>query len=380
MIKVLFVYDYFYPAYKAGGPIQSLVNLAKSLQDKYEISVCTGCNDHNTTEKLAGIDTGKWTEIKLPDSEKKLQVWYAQRNSITKQLFKHILKDAEPAVIYLNGIFSYHFVMIPLLAAKKSAHNIVIAPRGMLQRGALAGKAAKKKLYLGLLQFSGFLKGVTWHATNEDEKGDIRKIFGNGAKVIVAPNIPKCPVDKITPALKEPGKLRLVYLSLIAEKKNLLQLIEIVLKSNGGISLDIYGPAKDTDYWETCKAKMKNNEDRIRYRGDVQPHHVQETFMQYDASILLTKGENFGHALYESLSVGRPVITSFFTPWNRLEEKQAGWNLNIDDDKGCLITMNLIAQMSNDAFSGYCSGAHELAKAYYAVSADLSSYHQLFGK
>jgi glycosyltransferase involved in cell wall biosynthesis len=378
MPKILFVYDYFYPAYKAGGPIQSLTNLAIGLLHKHEVSIFTGCNDHNTADKLTDIDADKWSAISLPGTAERLQVWYANRKTITKHLFRSILKDAGPAVIYLNGIFSYRFIIIPLLAVNPAKNKIVIAPRGMLQAGALAGKSIKKKLYLTALKLSGLVKNVTWHATNEEEERDIRKAFGNNIHVTVAANIAKAPVNNITGSEKAIGQLRLIYLSLIAAKKNLLQAIELINKLAANITLDIYGPVKDAAYWKKCEQAIAASDGKVNYKGDIRPELVQDTFAKYDASILLTKGENFGHALYESMSAGRPIITSYFTPWNELEQKRTGWNLDIADNDVCLNRLESICNLDNDSFNIYCNGAYEMAKLYYRESSDLSSYYEIF--
>lgn len=91
MPKLLFVYDHFFPAYKAGGPIQSLANLAGCLQDEYEVSVFTGSTDHNSTEKLKDIDADEWSAVALPGTGKNLQVWYASAGTITRKLFRRIV-------------------------------------------------------------------------------------------------------------------------------------------------------------------------------------------------------------------------------------------------------------------------------------------------
>ncbi len=372
------MYDHFYPAYRAGGPIQSLTNLANALQHGYEISVVTSAGDHNTAGTLPGIKINEWSCVKFPGAKSTIEVYYALKEKVSSHFFLSILQNKKPDLIYLNGIFSFRFVIIPLIAANKLKTKVVLCPRGMLQSGALAGKSFKKKIFLKALKLSGLVKNITWHATNTEEADDVKKIFGSSANVIVAGNIPKRPFETIVASDKKAGEFRLVYISLIAAKKNLLQLIELVNKSNG-VSLDIYGPVKDKDYWQTCKPAIADSKGAVSYKGELKPEQVQETFALYDASALLTKGENFGHALYESLSAGRPLITSFFTPWSNLDEKEAGWNLDIGNDEMCLATLQSIAQMDRDTFSSYCEGAHKLANSYYKASADLSNYHQLFG-
>ena len=111
--------------------------------------------------------------------------------------------------------------------------------------------------------------------------------------------------------------------------------------------------------------------------GDVLPQQVQKIFEQYDASVLLTKGENFGHALYESMSAGRPVITSYFTPWNKLETKKAGWNLDIADQQICIKKLEAICAMDAELFNSFCGGAYKLATNYYESINAIEKYTKL---
>ncbi len=369
--RLLIVYDYFYPAYKAGGPIQSLVNLSIALQDKFEIAVFTGAFDLHSGEPMKHLITNEWSSVKLPGQTTPIKVWYAGSHQPNLQTCKDLKKDFKPDAIYLNGIFSLRFLVFPLIAFKDT--SIVICPRGMLQSGALAGKSFKKKIYLNALKFSGLFSKVSWHATNEEESNDIKKLAGNNAKVFVAGNLPKQPFSRFTPVAKKAGQLRLVYLSLIASKKNLLMAIRLLDKVKGEVSLDIYGPVKDKHYWEECLKAIGSSKASIRYNNDVRPEDVQNIFSQYDAGIFLTKGENFGHALYECLSVGRPIITSFFTAWNDLELKRSGWNVDISNDESVVEKINEIVRMPADIYDEFCEGALKEAKFYYQT-ADATVY------
>ena len=55
---------------------------------------------------------------------------------------------------------------------------------------------------------------------------------------------------------------------------------------------------------------------RVTYRGEVPHARVRETFHRYDAFVFPTRGENFGHAVAESLSASCPVLCSAATPWS----------------------------------------------------------------
>ena len=55
--KVVIVYEYFYPGFLAGGPIQSLVNMVKELHPLYDFTVITSAYDLNSTQPYLGVKT-----------------------------------------------------------------------------------------------------------------------------------------------------------------------------------------------------------------------------------------------------------------------------------------------------------------------------------
>ena len=54
-----------------------------------------------------------------------------------KLSIKTVLNTHSFDVIYLNSLYSYNFTLIPLWLLKSSNRRIVLAPRGMLGKGAL---------------------------------------------------------------------------------------------------------------------------------------------------------------------------------------------------------------------------------------------------
>jgi glycosyltransferase involved in cell wall biosynthesis len=112
--------------------------------------------------------------------------------------------------------------------------------------------------------------------------------------------------------------------------------------------------------------------------GNVKPANVQQVLSSAHVFILPTKGENFGHALYESLSVGRPIITSFFTPWDNLEQNKAGFNVDIANDESLVLAIEKFKAMEQQEYNEYCNGAHSLANNYYKNMDSENKYGQLF--
>jgi glycosyltransferase involved in cell wall biosynthesis len=195
---------------------------------------------------------------------------------------------------------------------------------------------------------------------------------------MIAPNIPKKPYLNVPIITKEAGELKLVYLSLINEHKNLLLLLQLISNIKSRISLDIFGPVVDEMYWNRCKGLIEKMPEKVHYKGVIEPSRVQEVLSQYHVFILFTKGENFGHAIYESLSVGRPVITSHFTPWKNLSNQRAGANVDFENLNETIEKMNLFVALPQHEYNLFCSSALEMATSYYSELEAEKKYVELF--
>ncbi len=378
---ILIAYDYFFPGYRAGGPVQSLTNLMIALQHQYSFAVLTTGYDLMADEPYKSVELDMWNEISIPSIDSPINIWYASKGNPDYKNLKQLIYQLNPSVIYINGIFSYRFFLLPLLASRNlPSIRIVICPRGMLQSGALSVKSKKKIFYIKTLQITGLLKKSKWHATNLEEANDIATFFPLNKGSVIAYNIPKVPLSNMFIPKKNAGELRLVYLSLITEKKNLKLLLQALQLLPDLVTLDIYGPVKDAQYWQQCKEIIKAISDRVKYMGDIEPLKVQEALSSYHALCILTKGENFGHALYESLSVGRPVITSYYTPWLDLEKSKAGTNADISQMDDCIKNINKLATMQQDEYNTYCNGAYQMSVSYYDSLNSMETYRKLFGE
>lgn len=363
--KILIIYDYFYPAYKAGGITQSLYNLFSALQNKYSINVICSNSDLNNEALIS--------DNKLDNT------LYISKFTILKYLIQ--LDKISISFIYLNGIFSLFFFVVPLVYFKifYPKIKIIVAPRGMMQAGALEIRSTKKNIYIKLLKILGFFNNNIWHATDEQELIDIKKTIGENSNIIIAKNIPKTPNTEIIKINKKNNSLKLVFMSLITEKKNLHLILESIKLIKFNLFFDIYGPIKDASYWELCKTIIINLPANIQvnYKGSIEPIFVQDTLQKYHALILPSKGENFGHAIYEALSVGRPIIISNFTPWNELNERKIGWNVETEEMM-ILNAINELNLLTEIEYELYCQNSLLCAKEYYKKSIDLDSYYSLF--
>lgn len=365
MKKILIICEYFYPGYLAGGPIQSLVNLIAVLGKEYEIAVYTSAYDLGAHAPYEGYTPNDWNLVTIGNVP--CRVFYSTQPTL--QQHRQVLHDSTPHFVYINGLYIPSILAYALWVRKSNqlTPTYIISPRGMLQPGAISNKRLQKKFYLFALKSLGLFRSCYWHVTHTTEVQDVYREISKTAAVRIAENIPKPPFHIFIPPNKEKGKLKLVYISILSAKKNVLGLLEALQQVRTNIELTIYGPIKDSSYWELCQQRIQTLPPHVEvvYQGDIQPALVQNTISAYDALVLLTKGENFGHAIFESLSVGRPVITSHFTPWNDLAAQSAGWNIDITNKQEIIMQLEHCANLEQHDWQIFCKGAWQKAFAYF---------------
>jgi glycosyltransferase involved in cell wall biosynthesis len=311
----LFIFtQYFTPAKKAGGPITSISNLVKSMDMDFKI-IARG-QDLNENEDLEGIQINNWIEE---------HNYFIGRGFRSIRTYFKLLKAEKKEAFYVNGIFDWKMNLLPILIGEK----VIISPRGMLQKGALSNGSLKKGLYLAILHYSLKSKSVKWHATDEVEAKDIQTIFGKNEKIEIISNIPNFfDTNKVYKKDKSKKEIKLVYYSLISKKKQLDKILLSMDESKVPITLDIYGPIKDEQYWQECM-ELVNKSDRLKcsvtYKGHISVDLLPSILPSYDFFILLTLGENFGHAIFEALNCHLPIIISSKTPWQLKENEEFGF-------------------------------------------------------
>lgn len=328
--KILICIDWYVPGFKAGGPIRSVSNIVNAFKNEFEFYILTSAYDLGETEAYEDVELNLWHET---DG---VFIKYLEKHLLNSSAIGGNIKEVEPDIIYLNSLFSRVFTLIPLAVARKNKIKTILAPRGMMGAGALDIKKTKKVSFLKLARLLGWYKNVTWHASTVEEKIEIERGFGKKAKVVIAQNIPlsqQLDLDNILDR-KNTGKLRFVFISRIAIKKNLNLAIDALKKvtSKQEVAFDIYGNIEDQEYYDTFKHDIKKHTGvSITYKGVLNPNDIAEIYANADFMILPTMHENYGHAIVEAWSNGCPVIISKNTPWKNLRVQDLGWDIDITD-------------------------------------------------
>lgn len=325
-MKILIIMGGFFPGQKYGGPPVSVDNLC-TLMSKQEFYIVTHNHDMGETKAYTDIKTG-WNK------RKNCEVLYLSDEEYKYKRFEKVIKELQPDIIYLQGLFQK--CIIPcLMLAKKNNVPVMLAPRGELCAGAFK-KKYKKIPYIAFLKLFGLIKNAYFQSTSDEETLAIEHFLtAQKEKVFLLNNVPSIPENKNLDSDKKSGQANFIFLSRIVPKKNLLAAINYMASVKGNVRFDIYGALEDKNYWEECKARIAQLPQNIKveYKGLINHDQVHDTFRKYDAFIFPTYSENFGHVIAESLMVGCPIIVSDQTPWTDVSKVKGGWSIPLDNSE-----------------------------------------------
>ncbi|MEO7766996.1 MAG: glycosyltransferase [Ferruginibacter sp.] len=372
MTTIFICIDWFYPAFKAGGPVQSVANLVARYHrpgTRFKI-YCSNTDLDGTV--LTGVAFDEWITFNAYT-----EVRYVSRANLTIAAIKREVKHTKADILFINGIYSWHFNFVPLFFCKVPLK--IISVRGMLHSGALAQKPFKKKVYLWCWKMLGLHRRNRFHASNNDEKQFIQNTFGKTTSISVASNFPRS-FSVQAPGYKIAGNLQLVSVALISAMKNYLPVLQALEHCTEMINYAIYGPVKDPGYWQQCLEQVKQlpANIRVQYHGDLDPTKIEEALKGSQVFILPSKSENFGHAIYEALSAGKPVVTSDKTPWNNLFKHNAGINVTVERTGELENAIRFFAAMNAEEFSKWNKGAREYAVKAIDLRAIQLQYDHMF--
>jgi glycosyltransferase involved in cell wall biosynthesis len=379
--KVILLFTGWYePGYKAGGPIQSCKNIVNILKGEYDFYIVCSDRDLGDKESYPNIPVNEWV-----NSSDSIHIWYASPNFINGKSIKNIVDNTRPDFVYFNSMYSPLYTLLPLWVLLRShfSGKIILAPRGMLHKGALKRKYFKKYVFLRLFRLISWHKRVVFHATNKQEQKDILSFFSTKASIIVLDNIPNTSFSNWHSKFKKPEELSCVFISRIHPKKNLYYFLKILSEINADMKLafDVYGVEEDENYAQDCKqfSSMLGKNIRVDFKGPIPYVDVFSTMQRYHVFVLPTLGENYGHVIYEALSAGDPVLISDQTPWRHLEEEKAGWDLPLNQKDKFKEAIREAVSWNQDEYDEWSKNAFDLAKNSVDIPRLFEKYKKLFG-
>jgi len=358
--KILITIDWFLPGIKSGGPVRSYKNMIDHLGAYYDFYIITRDSDLNSDTPYESVKSNEWNAYNAYTS-----IYYISKDKLNRDIIASLINEQQYDTIFVNGIYSFYFSILPVWLTRKKT-NVIVSARGMLNPQAFTVKKTKKKLFLTFARILGLYKSVKFHATNMDEANHIKLMISKKANVAVAPNLPR----KVFSTYKIPDFnsdiVSFISVARISIEKGTLNLIKAFQNIEKPVKLHLYGLIYDQAYWEKCLQYIDQLPEHIEivHKGVVDSEDVPNTISQYNYFVLLSEGENFGHSILEGLSAGRPVIISDATPWRNLQEKNIGWDVNLKDSKKIDSIFDSAIHMSNQDYNSMSKSAYEFAKAF----------------
>ena len=379
-MEILVFVEYYLPGFKSGGPIRSITNLVEHLGDETKFKIITLDRDFSDTKSYRRIQVNSWNQVGKAD------VFYVSANKFSLKFFRKIIRSTEFDKVYINGIFSYPFNIKPMILRRMGfipMIPMIIAPRGQLKPGALQLKWLKKRIFLLVAKWINIYVGVFWHATNELEAKEIQYWFGDQVPIVIAPNLaPLINEQKnlLHERKKYPGKIKVIFLARVSLTKNLDFALKKLELLTGIVRFDIYGPIDDEKYWQECQKTIKTlpKNIEVNYIGPISNDKVNSTLSEYHLFFLPTLGENFGHAILEAFMAGCPVLISDQTPWRKVEEKRAGWDISLSEPERFHQILDHCVKMNGTNFRELSKKTKEYGLQISRNDASLKIYRNLF--
>jgi glycosyltransferase involved in cell wall biosynthesis len=312
-MRLLIYTPHYLPATRYGGPVRSVHELARGL-------VALGHEVHMLTTDMDGpqrLDV----DLTGPTDLDGVQVHYCPIDT-PRRLYRSPAMAARARAlmpgmdgVHLNGVFLWPGPAIGRIA-RKAGVPVVLAPRGMLMPGLIAGKSRAIKLaWLVLFERANLAGAAALHVTAEAEAEGLREMGLDLAPIQVVPNgvtspPPPAPADIDAIWGDVPAGLRVAYLGRLGWNKGIDLAIEAV-RSHPGAMIRLAG-------YDEIGLRAKLEPRLIRPDGSTcgtflgQLDGVEKWALLAGADVLLVPSlqENFGNVVTEAMAIGTPVIAT----------------------------------------------------------------------
>ena len=155
--RVLVFNRTFLPGFKGGGPIRSISNLIRRLEDRFDFAVVTRDRDMGDTGPYPGMKIGDWNWVEG------CKVFYLAGEDVSGAVVRKVVRESGADLVYLNSFFEASFTQRVMWArrfGRLGGTAVCVAPRGEFSEGAMAQKRLKKKIFITLASLIGLYKGV----------------------------------------------------------------------------------------------------------------------------------------------------------------------------------------------------------------------------
>ncbi len=370
-LKILFPTGSFYPA-QTGGPDNTVYWITKALTRRGHRAVIS------TTDRGQGLPMprGRWLNTDYG------QVVYT-RNPIhylpLRVISRAVSQLRNTDVLHLSMITYPSSLIMAVINSWFFRKPMLWSSRGDLDPPMLERSPRKKAAIIRAIN-TVIDKDLLWfHSTCSAETDYIRNNFGADARVIQIPNYMELP-ERIETAKEK----FFLYIGRIDPKKAIENLIEALSRSQtfleSDFTLKIVGDYYN-DYGRRL-AKLVENlgvTQKIRFLGHRDGREKEELLASAWFTFMPSHTENFGIVVMEGLAQGTPAVASTGTPWEILEEHEAGfWVPN--DPESLRQTAERILRLSPEEMKKMNKNALRLAREEFSIHANVGEWEAAYEK
>lgn len=318
-MKILFPIGMFYPT-TVGGPSSTVYWHTCYLKRKHVKNYIV-TTDFKLDYIKHNITLNKWTTSEAGN------IIYCKTkfNGLPlKALFETIKKIRQVDIVHYSSAY-YYLTIYTFLISVLYRKSIVISPRGEFFQNAI--DSFQKRIVIKMYQ--KFQSKIRFHATSDSERERIRILFPK-SEISLQPNYVKLRTRQKTTVRSK----NIVFLGIIYPVKKIENIIKALFISKYFKEFDskliIAGKPlvkRDVDYLLDLEKLISKLDlgDKVEFIGEVFGKEKEEFLYNANVLILASETENFGNVVVEALAQSTPVIASLGTPWQVLEESDAGW-------------------------------------------------------
>jgi glycosyltransferase involved in cell wall biosynthesis len=329
-MRVVHVSAYFAPAFGYGGPPRSILGLCRHLQQagvQVEVLTTTANGEQDLLASGESLDHYEGIPVRY------LRRAFPRRFFGAAGLAPALRAAFHGAdLVHLHGLWNVP-VWTAAREARRSGLPYVISPRGMLETGALAQRAWRKRLAWRALEQRNLRAAALLHATSAGEQQTVQAMFP-GVPTAMIPN----GVEPHEAATADASECRrragipddapmVLYLGRIHRVKR-LDLLAAAFTTVQGLHpqarLVIAGPDESGHRRELqrCFAPLG---DAVHWTGAVDRQEKSSWLAAANVLVMCSDSESFGLSAVEALSAGLPVVATRTCPWEELETAGAGF-------------------------------------------------------
>ena len=303
-----------------GGPSKAVIEMVKSLREaNCEVEIAT--TDDNG-EILLDVSLNRLHEYQgVPvrffarfSPNVHVVREFAFSSDLTRWLWQHL---QEYDLVHVHAIFSYPSTVAMAIARLRNIPYIV-RPLGQLCQWSLQQSAAKKSLYLNVIERKNINQSASLHLTSNAEKQEIEQlnlkcknfVIPHGLAIPgIIPNASQLLREYFQLSSKEPI---ILFLSRIHPKKGLEYLIQALAQIKDKKFTLIIAGNGDSDYEAQINSCLHDYglEDFSLMTGFVEGELKQLLLQGANLFVLTSYSENFGVAVLEALAAGTPALVT----------------------------------------------------------------------